>query len=309
MPLSRPVAALPLIAAGVTVLLWASAFVGIRSVGHTYSPGALALGRILVATIVLGVILRGRALPLPRGHDLRRIVAYGVLWLGAYNVALNAGEQHVDAGTAAMLTNVGPILIALGAGSLLGEGFPRKLLGGSAIAAAGAVVIGLSAGGDGHTSVRGVLLCLLAAALYAAAVLIQKPVLARVPALQCAFLGCAIGSLACLPFAPQLAGQTADASGNAIAGLVYLGVFPTAIGFSTWGFALARTEAGKLGATTYLVPAVATLLSWAILSEAPAALALVGGGLCLLGVAVTRLPARRARDAGDSGAARRRSGR
>ena len=35
--------------------------------------------------------------------------------------------------------------------------------------------------------------------------------------------------------------------------IVYLGVFPTAIGFVTWAFALNRTSAGRLGSTTYLV--------------------------------------------------------
>ena len=31
------------------------------------------------------------------------VTLIGVLWFGVYSVALNAGEQHVDAGTAAML--------------------------------------------------------------------------------------------------------------------------------------------------------------------------------------------------------------
>ncbi|MGZ8757752.1 MAG: EamA family transporter, partial [Aeromicrobium sp.] len=82
--------------------------------------------------------------------------------------------------------------------------------------------------------------------------------------------------------------------------LVYLGVFPTAIGFSTFSYALKRLDAGKVTATTYLVPAVATLISWVWLDETPAALAFVGGAMCLLGVAITRvrrrqrLPARAA---------------
>jgi drug/metabolite transporter (DMT)-like permease len=42
----------------------------------------------------------------------------------------------VDAGTAAMLVNVGPILIALLAGAVLGEGFPRWLLIGAGVASA-----------------------------------------------------------------------------------------------------------------------------------------------------------------------------
>jgi drug/metabolite transporter (DMT)-like permease len=41
-------------------------------------------------------------------------------------VALNGGERDVDAGTAAMLVNIGPILIALLGGWLLREGFPRR---------------------------------------------------------------------------------------------------------------------------------------------------------------------------------------
>ena len=42
-----------LAAAGVTVVLWASAFVSIRSAGEAYSPGAMALGRLAVAAVLL----------------------------------------------------------------------------------------------------------------------------------------------------------------------------------------------------------------------------------------------------------------
>ena len=70
--------------------------------------------------------------------------------------------------------------------------------------------------------------------------------------------------------------------------VVYLGVFPTAVAFTTWAYALARTSAGRLGATTYLVPPVAIVLGWVLLGERPATLALAGGALCLVGVAVAR---------------------
>src|SRR6059058_4209151 len=104
---------MPVVAALITVLLWSSAFVGIRSAGHELSPGSLTLARIGVATLVLGVIVLVRREKLPPRGDVLRIVACGLLWLGAYNVMLNAAEQRVDAGTAAMLVNVGPVLIAL----------------------------------------------------------------------------------------------------------------------------------------------------------------------------------------------------
>src|SRR5215210_6396741 len=51
--------------------------------------------------------------PLPPRRDVPRLVLCGLLWFGAYYVLLNEAERRVDAGTAAMLVNVGPILIAV----------------------------------------------------------------------------------------------------------------------------------------------------------------------------------------------------
>lgn len=277
-------------AAFITVWLWASAFVGIRAVAQDLSPGALAVGRLLVGSVALGVVVALRRPAWPSRRDLAWIAACGVVWFGAYNVALNAAEQLVDAGTAAMLVNVGPILIALFAGLFLGEGFPPRLVVGSAVAFSGAIVIGLATGGGpGDAAVPiGIVLCLVAAVAYAAGVTIQKPVLRRVPALQVTWLACCVGALVTLPFLPQLVGELGAAPIWAIGWLVYLGVFPTAIAFTTWAFALNRTTAGRLGSTTYLVPPIAILLAWLILGEVPPVIAFLGGALCIGGVIVAR---------------------
>jgi drug/metabolite transporter (DMT)-like permease len=280
-----------LLAALVTVVLWASAFVGIRSAGRTLAPGPLTLGRLLVGAAVLALVALARREPLPTRESLRAVwpgvVACGLLWLAVYSIALNAAERRVDAGTAAMLVNVGPILIAVLAGLFLGEGFPRKLLLGCGIAFAGVVVIGLGTPSSDATT-AGVVLCLAAAVSYSAAVIAQKPVLRRLSALQTILLCCLVGAAACLPFAPQLFDQLSGADAAAIAWMVYLGAFPTALAFTTWAYALARTGAGRMGATTYLVPPISVLLGWLLLSETPPAVALAGGALCLLGVVVAR---------------------
>jgi drug/metabolite transporter (DMT)-like permease len=70
--------------------------------------------------------------------------------------------------------------------------------------------------------------------------------------------------------------------------VVFLGIFPTAIAFTTWAYALSRTTATNMGATTYLVPVVTVLLAWAFLAQVPPWLSIVGGAVCLIGVAVTR---------------------
>jgi drug/metabolite transporter (DMT)-like permease len=56
----------------------------------------------------------------------------------------------------------------------------------------------------------------------------------------------------------------------------------------TWAYALSKTTAGRMGATTYLVPPIAILIGWALLDESPEALAFLGGALCLAGVVITR---------------------
>jgi drug/metabolite transporter (DMT)-like permease len=276
-------------AIAVTVTLWASAFVGIRAAGVQFAAGPLALGRLLVGCLVLGTLAVVRREPLPDRRDVPLICVCGLLWFGLYNVALNAAEQRVDAGTAAMLVNIGPILVAVLAGLLLGEGFPRPLVAGCAVAFSGVAVIGLATARSGISFGAGPLLCVVAAAAYASGVAAQKVVLRRVTALQTTFLCCAVGAVACLPFAPSLAHELAHASTSRVAWVVYLGVFPTSLAFTTWAYGLARTDAGRLGATTYIVPPLSILLGWIILAEAPPALAFAGGALCLCGVAISRL--------------------
>ena len=274
-------------AATVTVVLWASAFVAIRHVGAEISAGALSFGRLLVGSVLLGVFVFTRPRRWPARGDWKFLLICGLLWFGVYNLALNEAERHLDAGTTAMLVNIGPLLIALLAGLLLHEGFPRRLMIGSAVAFGGVVLIGLSSS-SGSAETWGVVLCLVAAAAYAIGVVSQKPLLARLPALEVTWLSCVIGAVACLPFGPTLVKEAADARPSTIWWLVFLGAFPTAIAFTTWAYALARTTAGRMGATTYLVPPITIFLGWVLLDESPAPLAYIGGVLCLIGVAISR---------------------
>ncbi|MFT4284137.1 MAG: EamA family transporter [Protaetiibacter sp.] len=283
---------LVLVAIGFTLLAWASAFIVIRGVAPEIGGGALALGRLVVGSLALGVLmLVARRWVRPSRREWALLALYGVAWFGAYNVTLNLAEHTLDAGTTAMIVNIGPILIALGAGLFLGEGIPRWLAIGAGVAFSGVVLIGLATsvfGSGGHVDVAGVLWALASAVTYATGVLAQKPLVRRLPAVQVTFLGCVIGTLACLPFAGQLLAEAAHASPAAIAGVVYLGVVPTALAFTTWGYALARVPAGQLGISTYVVPPLAILAGWLVFGEAPGVLAVIGGVLCLTGVGLSR---------------------
>lgn len=288
-------------AIAVTVVLWASAFIGIRAAGNDFSAGTLTLGRIVVGTmaltIVVGVVrarrrvrhaVAGSTSTLPRGRLLALVAVWGIAWFGAYNLTLNAAEQLIDAGTAALLVNIAPMLIAVLAGFLLGEGFPRRLMAGMGIAFLGVAVIAASTS-TGKFDPAGVALGIASAVLYAGAATLQKRLLPRVDALTMTWLGCLAGTLACLPFLPALVREAATAPSSSILAVVYLGIFPTAIAFLTWGYALSRSTAGRTAASTYAVPPIVVLMSWLVLDELPPAIALLGGALALAGVAVATL--------------------
>jgi drug/metabolite transporter (DMT)-like permease len=278
-----------LLAVAITVVAWASAFVVIRYAAHEISPGALSLGRLLVASLALSAMMLGRRLVRMSTREWALTALVGIAWFAIYSVALNAGEQHVDAGTASMLIQFAPILIGILAGILLGEGFPRMLVIGGLVAFAGTLIIGFATS-TGEADLAGVLLVLLSATVYSIAMVAQKAVLRRVPALQVTWLGCLIGTVACLPFAGDLVRDLATAPDLQILGVVYLGLVPTALAFSTWAYALSHTSAGKLGVTTFAVPPITILLGWLLLDEVPPMLAILGGALSLVGVAIARRP-------------------
>ena len=280
-------------AVGVTLVVWASAFVAIRALGESFSPGPMALLRLVAGSLALTVVVlvRGRRPALPARRGLLLIATYGLLWFAGYTLVLNTAERHLDAGTAAMLVNVGPLLVAAAAGRFLGEGYPRPLLVGIAVSFTGVTIIALG-GAGAHGDLLGILLGLASAVLYAAGVLTQKVTLRTTDALTATWLGCLVGTVALLPFTPVTVDELRHAPATAVAAVVYLGVFPTAGGFALWAYALTRVNAGTLASTTLSVPGLVVLMSWALLGELPSAAGLVGGALCLLGVAVSRRRAR-----------------
>lgn len=295
-PVKQTGQGLALFAVVVTLLLWASAFVGIRVIGENYSPGALSLGRLLIGTLVLSFFALPTLKKLPKGWLTWRtglaIFSYSLMWFAGYNVALNTAEQHLDAGTSALLINIAPILIAIFAGVFLREGFPRWLVIGGVVSLAGVALIALGSGQRSNFDLLGIGLCLLAAVFAALSVIIQKPVLRSISAVHATWLGTGIGAVCCLPFSGELINAINTAPTSSTIGVVYLGIFPTAIAFTSWAYALSRFNAGQLAASTYLVPAITVLMSWILLRETPTAWGFLGGLIALLGVAITRIKPR-----------------
>lgn len=279
---------LPLAAAATTLVLWASAFVGIRHLGETVSPGALSLSRLSVMVLALLVLLRGRPGRLPTRAEWPLIVLGGASWFGVYNLALNESERRIDAGTAALIVQIGPIMVALLATVFLGERLTRWLLVGMAVGFGGVVLIGHASSSGEHGDLVGVLLSVVAALTFAVGVLTQKKLLPTMKALELTFWYAVVGTAVCLPWIATTVRELAVAPVDTLGWIVYLGVFPSAIAFVAWAYALSHADAGTFAQSTFLVPFLTSLMAWLLLDEVPPVLAFVGGALCIAGVLITR---------------------
>ena len=272
----------------VTTLLWASAFVAIRTARSHFGPGPLALGRLLVGAVALSVLMMPRTSATagaPRAAGDRRL-RRAVVRVSTTS-RLNQGERLVDAGTAAMLVNVAPILIAVLATWVLRE---RPLSGcWPASAWPSPVRLLIAVSSATATARSAVLACvLLAACVYTVAVVIEKPLLERVSPIAVTWAACLAGAVVCLPFLPALVSDLRAAPRREHAAGRLPRRWSHAIAFTTWAYALSHSTMARQGATTYLVPPLVIALSWLALGEVPGIVAMGGGLLCLAGVALTR---------------------
>lgn len=276
------------LALAVTVLLWASAYAGIRAALRAYGPSHLALLRFLVASGVIAIYASVAHLRRPRARDVPGLVFTGAIGISFYNLALNYGETRVSAGAASLLIASTPIWTALLAALKLGERL--NWLGWCGVGASfGGVALIASAEGEGiRLSVQAlvILAAAIASALY---IVLQKQFLERYSALEFTAYSIWAGTLLMLPLGSGLARAIMSAPRQGTVAAIYLGVFPAAIAYVAWAYVLSHGAAGRTASFLYLTPVMAILVAWVWLGEIPRTLSLLGGVLALAGVVVVNL--------------------
>lgn len=267
------------------LLLWASAFAGIRAGLRDFGPGELALLRFGTASVVLALYALASRMRLPDRRDLPVIVLAGFLGISVYHVALNYGEQTVTAGAAALLISTSQVFTAVLSTRFLGERLTPWGWAGVLIAFAGAVLIAFGEGGGIAFNTDAVLI-LVAAVATSLYFIVSKPPLRRYRAIEFTTYAIWAGTVPLLVFLPGLVSQLPAADTSSTLAGVYLGIFPGAIAYVLWSYALARMPASVLSTFLYFQPVNATIIAWLWLKEVPSALSLLGGAVSLSGVVV-----------------------
>jgi drug/metabolite transporter (DMT)-like permease len=290
--MQTPYDAKTLVCIGLTLVLWASAFAGIRAGLTAYDPATMALLRFGVASIALAIYAVVTKVRLPARQDLPRLAVAGFLGITVYHLALNYGERSVEAGAASLIVASAPVWTSLLATLFLGERL--RLLGwaGIALSFIGAALISLGQG-DGLSLNLGVGLVLLAAISQSTYFVIQKPILRSYRAIEVVSYVTWVGTLMLLVFLPGLITDMQAAPLDATLAVVYMGIGPGAVAYAAWAYVLSRMQASTASSLLYVVPVIAFIIAWFWLGEIPTYMSIVGGALALAGVAlVNKKPGR-----------------
>ena len=273
------------------ILLWGSAFAGIRHGLEGYSPEHLSFLRLLVGSSALLFYAVIRKMKLPEIKDLPVIFLFGFLGFAVYQTALNFGEQTVSAGAASLLVSTSPVFIGL-----LGKLFNKERTGkwywtGALISMAGIVLISFGAGGGFELGI-GVLLILIASLSESIYFVFQKNYLEKYGALPFTAYTIWAATIFMGFFAPGIGSQIAEAPLGATISAIYLGLFPTVVAYFSIAYITAQSGASEAASSLYLTPAASFIIAWIWLGEVPAIMTVAGGVITLLGVSLTHLKGR-----------------
>lgn len=282
-----------LAALALALLLWALSFPATRIALAAYPPAHLALARYIVATLVLLAYCALVRAPLPHRADLLPLVLTGLLCGTAYQLGFNFGMRSVASGPAAVLVDTVPIFAALFGFFFLRERLGLRAVLGIALGFVGAVLIALGEAGAAVFAFEpGAAYLLLAALAFSLGTVVQKPLLSRLPAIPVTAYYFVAATLGLSGFAPGLPASIAAAPASANWALLFLALFPAALAFALWSYALARLPVAQVSSSLYLVPVLTFPIAWVWLGEVPSALSFGGGAIALSGVLLVQLKGR-----------------
>lgn len=269
--------------------LWGVAFMAIKAGLSFFPPVLFAAVRYDVAAVIMlayAAYVTDRWIPCTRS-DWTAVIVDGLFLVGAYNVFVFLGEQHVTSAVAAIIVSLNPILSTV---------FSRVLLPNERLTAVGILGLVIGFGGVGLVSnpdlanllvgdTLGKILVLLAAASFAFGSVLVQLVDDDLSTEGTTAWACLIGAIM-LHLTSFGLGESVAAiewTARGIAALAYLIVGSSAIGYFIYFDLLDRLGPIEINLVSYAAPVFAAVSGWFVLGERISAITVVGFVLIFVG--------------------------
>ena len=268
----------------VVAMVWGSSFLFIAIGLQSFQPGVVALARVSLGALALGLVPRARR-SIPR-EDLPRIALLGALWMGVPLMLFPIAQQWIDSSVAGMINAAVPITTAVWSTVLLRRLPGPRQLAGIAVGFVGVLAIFLPELRGSSATALGALLVGLAVVLYGLSANLAVPLQQRHGALPVLWRAQLVALVIVAPFGVWQLPASSWSWSSALA-MVPLGVLGTGLAFVFMTILVGRVGGPRGSIAIYFTPIVALVLGVAVLGEDVAPIALVGTLLVLLGAWIT----------------------
>ncbi len=255
-------------------IIWGSTYLAIRYAIQTIPPFLMGATRFLISGALLYAWARYRGAKRPtRLHWRNAVIAGGFLLLGG-NGAVMWAEQVVPSGLTALLVSILPFWLVI----IEWVRPPRRRPNGAVLIGLILGFIGIvvlvgpgNVGGQGNVSPLGATVLILGSLSWAIGSFWSRD--AQLPESGMLTTGMEmLGGGALLIIVGALAREFSSfdihaVSSASVSGLVYLIVFGSLLGFTSYIWLLDKVSPARLGTYAYVNPIVAVLLGWAIAGE------------------------------------------
>jgi drug/metabolite transporter (DMT)-like permease len=292
---TTPAGLAPRLAALGAITLWGLSFVATKAVLDELSPATLVFVRFALGTVVLALVLAGRGRPIvppPDALPMLGLMAFVGIFL--HQMVQVHGLTLTTAVRTGWLIGLIPIWTALLAATLVGERLRGIQVLGLVVGLAGAVLLvtkgELSSVTLSAPTTRGDVLVLCSTFTWAVYTILGRGTLARLGSSRVTVAVTALGALMLCPLFVHAEGwdELRRLSASGFAGLMFLGVGCSGLGYLFWYAALERLEASQVAAFLYIEPLVTFVAAMVILGEPVGWTTVVGGLLVLAGVAAVQ---------------------
>lgn len=276
------------------VLFWAFNFVVARIALRDF-PALLAasLRAVLAGMILLPLYLwKGRELDKEPWSmkDIPTLLFLGVTGVTMNQVLFLLGLERTSTPHAAIITGIMPLQVMVISMLLGQEKMGWKKLAGMAIALSGVGILQVSRSTTGHApTFLGDALVFLSGTAFSIFAVVGKKLTAKHGGLTIntfAFLG---GGLSLLPAILWMSWgfSYSNVSPNGWISLLYMALFPSAVAYLIFYYALTYIPASRVSTFSYLQPLLAMILGIWLLGDPVTSSLVAGGGLVLTGVVLT----------------------
>ena len=255
-------------------VVWGSTYLAIRVALDTIPPFVLGAIRFLIAGSLLYAWCRLRGAEKPSILQWRNSAIVGALLLFVGNGAVSWAEQHVSSGMTSLLVATVPLWLVVCERWIGVPATPEKLLG-VAIGLVGVALLVLPANGDLRTAAvapLGAIVLTVSALSWTVGSLFSRTAVMAKPASLAIAMQMLVGGAMLLTLA-LVTGEVGElaahphVSAASAAAVLYLIVFGSLIGFSTYMWLLRVASPTAVSTHSYVNPVVAVLLGVLILGE------------------------------------------